>query len=416
LLFEIFKELLQMKQNLTTCPNCGHQFDAGEALQKHLEIELKKNLEAQEKANGLKLEAMKQKFAEEKKAFEQEEKKKMWAIAQSEAQKRSDEKNAAMLAALKEDNEQKQKLIILGREKEIELLKKEQELKNQQELMKIQLEKTMIEKTKDIEEAAKKRKDEEFELVKKDFEQKLKAQVDLVNEMKRKADQGSMQLQGEVQEIAIEYILQQAFPYDRIEEIKKGQRGADAIQTVINEFGNTCGKIIFESKRTQNFGGDWIEKLKTDQRETGAEIAVLVTQTMPKDMDRFGEKDGVWVCNYTEIKSLVFVLREILVRTQMAKSVNENKADKMSILYNFLTSSQFKQQMEAIVEGFSNLKNELDKEKRAMSRIWKEREMQIEKVISNTIDMYGSIKGIAGNAVASIQYLELGGNDEIEAD
>jgi hypothetical protein len=185
---------------------------------------------------------------------------------------------------------------------------------------------------------------------------------------------------------------------------------------VINEFGNTCGKIIFESKRTQNFGGDWIEKLKTDQRETGAEIAVLVTQTMPKDMDRFGEKDGVWVCNYTEIKSLVFVLREILVRTQMAKSVNENKADKMSILYNFLTSSQFKQQMEAIVEGFSNLKNELDKEKRAMSRIWKEREMQIEKVIGNTIDMYGSIKGIAGNAVASIQYIELGGNDEIEED
>ena len=405
-----------MKQNLTTCPNCGHQFDAGEALQKHLEIELKKSLEAQEKANELKLEAMKLKFAEEKKAFEQEEKKKMWAIAQSEAQKRSDEKNAAMLAALKEDNEQKQKLIILGREKEIELLKKEQERKNKKKWVNIHPKKAMLEKTKDIEEAAKKRKDEEFELVKKDFEQKLKAQVDLVNEMKRKADQGSMQLQGEVQELAIESMLQQAFPYDEIEEIKKGQRGADAIQTVINEFGNKCGKIIFESKRTQNFGGDWIEKLKTDQRETGAEIAVLVTQTMPKDMDRFGEKDGVWICNFTEIKSLVFVLREILIRTQMAKSVNENKADKMSILYNFLTSSQFKQQMEAIVEGFSNLKNELDKEKRAMARIWKEREMQIEKVIGNTIDMYGSIKGIAGNAIAPIQYLELGGSDELEVD
>ena len=338
----------------------------------------------------------------------------MWAIAQTEAQKRSDEKNAAMLAALKEDNDQKQKQIILVREKEIELLKKEQELKNQQELMKIQLEKTMLEKTKDIEEAAKKRKDEEFELVKKDFEQKLKAQMDLVNEMKRKAEQGSMQLQGEVQELAIESILTQAFPYDQIEEIKKGQRGADAVQTVINEFGQICGKIIFESKRTQNFGGDWIEKLKTDQRETGAEIAVLVTQTMPKEMDRFGEKDGVWVCGFHEIKSLVFVLREILIRTQMAKSVNDNKADKMSVLYNFLTSSQFKQQMEAIVDGFSNLKSELDKEKRAMQRIWKEREMQIEKVIGNTIDMYGSIKGIAGNAISPIQYLELGGGDESE--
>jgi hypothetical protein len=403
-----------MKQNLTTCPNCGHQFDAGEALQKHLEIELKKGIEAQEKINALKIEELKTKMAEEKRVFEQEEKKKMWAIAQTEAQKRSDEKNAAMLAALKEDNDQKQKQIILGREKEIELLKKEQELKNQQELMKIQLEKTMLEKTKDIEEAAKKRKDEEFELVKKDFEQKLKAQMDLVNEMKRKAEQGSMQLQGEVQELAIESILTQAFPYDQIEEIKKGQRGADAVQTVINEFGQICGKIIFESKRTQNFGGDWIEKLKTDQRETGAEIAVLVTQTMPKEMDRFGEKDGVWVCGFHEIKSLVFVLREILIRTQLAKSVNDNKADKMSVLYNFLTSSQFKQQMEAIVDGFSNLKSELDKEKRAMQRIWKEREMQIEKVIGNTIDMYASIKGIAGNAISPIQYLELGDGNESE--
>jgi hypothetical protein len=338
----------------------------------------------------------------------------MWAIAQTEAQKRSDEKNAAMLAALKEDNEQKQKQIILSREKEIELLKKEQNLKNEQELMKIQLEKTMLEKTKEIEEAAKKRKDDEFELVKKDFEQKLKAQVDLVNEMKRKADQGSMQLQGEVQELAIESMLTQAFPYDQIDEIKKGQRGADAIQTVINEFGQVCGKIIFESKRTQNFGGDWIEKLKTDQRETGAEIAVLVTQTMPKEFERFGEKDGVWVCGFHEVKSLVFVLREILIRTQMAKSVNDNKADKMGMLYSFLTSSQFKQQMEAIVDGFTNLKSELDKEKRAMQRIWKEREMQIEKVIGNTIDMYGSIKGIAGNAIAPIQYLELGGGDDLE--
>jgi hypothetical protein len=122
------------------------------------------------------------------------------------------------------------------------------------------------------------------------------------------------------------------------------------------------------------------------------------------------------VCGFHEIKSLVFVLREILIRTQTAKSVNDNKADKMSVLYNFLTSSQFKQQMEAIVDGFSNLKNELDKEKRAMQRIWKEREMQIEKVIGNTIDMYGSIKGIAGNAISPIQYLELGGGDESESD
>ena len=396
-----------MSSNLTTCPNCGHQFDAGLAMQKHLEIELKKNLEAQEKANALKMEELKRQLAEEKRVFEQEEKKKMWAIAQSEAQKRAEAQNAAQLQALKEDNEAKQKQILLSQQKELELLKKEQELKNQQDMLKIQLEKQLIERSKEIEETAKKKKDEEFELVKKEYEKKLETQMNLINEMKRKAEQGSMQLQGEVQELEIESLLERTFPFDKVEEIKKGQRGADAMLTVVNSLGQDCGKIIFESKRTQNFGGDWIEKLKDDQRSAGAEIAVLVTQVMPKDMDRFGEKEGVWVCGFHEVKSLVFVLREILIRTQTARSANENKADKMSILYNFLTSNQFRQQIEAIVEGFSNLKVELDKEKRSMQRIWKEREMQIEKVITNTIDMYGSIKGIAGNAIAPIQTLEL---------
>ena len=392
-------------QNKTTCPNCGFLFDAGEALQKHMELELKRRMAEQDKQNQERIETFKRQLQEEKARFEQEEKKKMWAMAQAEAQKRADEKNAVLLKSLQEDNKHKQELILEAQKKE---------LKMSQEQMRIRLEKELLEKARSIEEAAAKRKDEEFELVKKEYEKKLETQMNLVKEMQRKAEQGSMQLQGEIQELEIESILGRAFPYDLIEEVKKGIRGADAVQTVINEFGQTCGKIIYESKRTQNWGGDWIEKLKADQRETGAELAVLVTQTMPKDMDRFGEKDGVWVCGYHEVKSLVFVLREILIRSQQVKSVNENKADKMGMLYNFLTSSQFKQQMEAIVEGFSNLKNELDREKRAMQRIWKEREVQIEKVIGNTIDMYGSIKGIAGNAIAPIQYLELTDNQGTE--
>ncbi|AWV99888.1 DUF2130 domain-containing protein [Arcticibacterium luteifluviistationis] len=401
-----------MTPNQTTCPNCGNVFDAGEALQKHMEIELKKRFAEQEKQSSEKLELYKKQLQEEKAKFEQEEKKKMWAIAQAEAKKRADEKNGAELKALQEDNKIKQQLILDGQKKELELMKKENELKFKSEQLQLKLEKEMLERSRGIEEKAKKQKDEEFELVKKEYEKKLENQMNLVKEMQRKAEQGSMQLQGEIQELEIESILERTFPYDEIEEVKKGIRGADAIQTVMNEFGQVCGKIIFESKRTQNWGGDWIEKLKTDQRETGAEIAVLVTQTMPKDMDRFGERDGVWVCGFHEVKGLVFVLRQILIRTQQAKSVNENKADKMSLLYTFLTSSQFKQQMEAIVEGFSNLKSELDREKRAMQRIWKEREVQIEKVIGNTIDMYGSIKGIAGNAISTIKSLELPDGEE----
>jgi hypothetical protein len=172
--------------------------------------------------------------------------------------------------------------------------------------------------------------------------------------------------------------------------------------------GQDCGKIIYESKRTQNFGGDWIEKLKDDQRNIGADIAVLVTQTMPKDMERFGEREGVWVCNFGEMKALVYALRKILVQTQSVKAINENRADKANMIYSYVTSQQFAQQITAIAEGFKSLKDELDREKRAMQKIWKEREMHIEKVLGNTIDIYGSVRGIAGSAtIAPIQILEL---------
>jgi len=396
-----------MSVNSTTCPNCGHKFDAGEAMQKHLEIELKKNMELREKEYALRIDEFKKRLETEKKEFEISEKKKLWAVALSEAQKRMEEKNAAELTALKQDNEAKQKEILKSREKEIELLRREQELKSQQELMQIQIQKELIEKTAQIEEAAKKKKDEEFELTRKEFEKKLEDQKNLINEMKRKAEQGSTQLQGEIQELALEEILRRAFVYDTVEEVSKGIRGADAIQTVINEFGQICGKIVFESKRTQNWQDAWIDKLKDDQRALGAEIAVLVSQVMPKDMERFGQRESIWICNYQEVISLVFVLRQILVRSQNARAVQENKTDKMGLLYNYLTGTQFRQQLEAIVEGFSSMKTELEREKRAMKKIWKEREVQIEKVIDNTIDMYGSIKGIAGNAIAPIQPLEL---------
>lgn len=403
-----------MSINSTTCPHCGHKFDAGEAMQKHLEIELKKNIQLREKEYALKMDEFKKQLEAEKKEFEVSEKKKLWAVALAEAQKRMEEKNAAELEALKLDNEAKQKEILKNREKEIELLRREQELKSQQELMKIEIQKELIEKTTQIEEAAKKKKDEEFELTRKEFEKKLEDQKNLINEMKRKAEQGSTQLQGEIQELAVEEILRRAFVYDTVEEVSKGIRGADAIQTVINEFGQSCGKIIFESKRTQNWSELWIDKLKDDQRALGAEIAVLVTQVMPKDMERFGQREGIWICNYQEVIPLVFVLRQILVKSQSVKAVQENKTDKMGLLYNYLTGTQFRQQLEAIVEGFSSMKDELEKEKRAMKRIWKEREVQIEKVIDNTIDMYGSIKGIAGNAIAPIQPLELGeGEDKL---
>lgn len=245
-------------------------------------------------------------------------------------------------------------------------------------------------------------------------ELKLREQVEQMNilknqlqEAKRMAEQGSMQLQGEVQELAIEEWLKSQFPFDEISEIKKGQRGADCMQLVHTREIQNCGKIYYESKRTKEFSNMWIEKFKADMRDRSADIGVLVTDVYPRGFERVCLIDGIWICSLEEFKGLAFVLRENIIRLALATKAEENKSDKMSLLYSYLTSNEFRMQVEAIVEGFSQLKIDLDSEKRAMSRIWKQREKQIEKVMENTINMYGSVKGIAGAAIASIQALEL---------
>ena len=241
----------------------------------------------------------------------------------------------------------------------------------------------------------------------------LEDQKKLTEEMKRKQEQGSMQLQGEVQELAIESWLRTAFPLDTIEEIKTGARGGDCIQTVHTRDQQNCGTIYYESKRTKSFQPTWIEKFKTDIRERNADIGVLITNALPVDMDRMGMRGGVWICTFEEFKGLCAVLRQSLIRFSSALATQENKGDKMHLLYDYLTGSEFRMQFEAIVEGFTQLQEDLSKEKRAMQNIWKKREKQIDKVILSTAGMYGSIKGIAGKAVQTVQALELDGGDEL---
>jgi len=185
------------------------------------------------------------------------------------------------------------------------------------------------------------------------------------------------------------------------------------LQVVNTYTAQNCGKIYYESKRTKEFQANWVEKFKGDMREKGADIGLLVTEAMPAGMERMGILDGVWICTYEEFKGLSLVLRESVIKLNEAVSSQENKGDKMHLLYDFLTSTTFKMQVEAIVEGFSGMKNSLETEKRSMQRIWKEREKQIDKVIENTIDMYGSIRGIAGNSVQRIDALELSGGQEL---
>ena len=176
-------------------------------------------------------------------------------------------------------------------------------------------------------------------------------------------------------------MLRATFPFDMISEVGKGVRGADCIQTVRNNFGQECGKIIFESKRTKNFANDWIEKLKSDMRSQGADMAVIVTQALPKDMSRFGEKEGVWICSFAEVKAIVDMLRDAVIKISSASKSQENKGDKMHLLYDYLTSREFAEQWQAIREGFMSMKLSIQRERDAMEKLWKAREKQLEKVL-----------------------------------
>ncbi|HVW61679.1 MAG TPA: DUF2130 domain-containing protein, partial [Puia sp.] len=301
----------------------------------------------------------------------------------------------------------------ISRQKELEFLKKEQELKNKEAEMelsvqrRLQEERTRLtEEIRHLETQKTAARENEHQLKIKELEKQLDDQKKLAEEMKRKAEQGSMQLQGEVQELALEQLLRSSFPFDEVSEVGKGIRGADCIMTIRNNYGQECGRIIFESKRTQSFSPEWIEKLKADMRSQSAHVAVIVTQTMPKDMECFGERNGVWICSFSEVRALTYVLRDGIIRVFNAARSQEKKGDKMELLYNYLTSGEFSEQWKAIREGFLSMKQSIQKERDTMERLWKAREKQLEKVLLNAAHVRGSIEGIAGKDAIDAPLLE----------
>jgi hypothetical protein len=303
-----------------------------------------------------------------------------------------------------------------SRQKELEFLQREQSLKQKEEEMELALQRKLQEQRAELSEQIRKQetekysiKDTEHQLKVKEMEKQLEDQKKLVDEMKRRAEQGSMQLQGEAQELILEEQLRSYFPFDLISEVGKGVRGADCVQTVRNQFGQECGRIIYESKRTTAFGGDWIDKLKKDMRAQAIDVAVIVTQCYPKGMDCFGEKDGVWICSFDEVKAVSYILRDGVMKLANLAKAQDNKGDKMHLLYDYLTSSEFSEQWKAIREGYMSMRVSIQKERDAMEKLWKAREKQLEKVLLNAAHIKGSIEGIAGTDVIQ---LSLGDEDE----
>ena len=385
-----------------TCPKCQHNFEPTDAIREEVEKELRGKMTDWQKKKEEETTLL---LAEQKITIENElaEKLKKEVGAQYDHKiKVMQQSESAMSKQVKDFQEKeleflKQVQVIQAKEAALEL-ELQRKLVKERETLKAQIQKEEIERGS--------LKEQEHQLKVKELEKQLDDQRKLADEMKRKAEQGSMQMQGEVQELLLEELLKSSFPFDEIVEVGKGVRGADCIQVVRNNLGQEAGKIIYESKRTTAFAQDWIEKLKADMRSQGADIAIIVTQSFPKDMERFGEKEGVYICSYQEVKSVALLLRTALLKLFDAKKNQLNKGDKMSFLYNYLTSNEFNEQWKAIGEGFRQMRQSIQKERDAMEKLWKSREKQLEKVLLNAMHIKGSIEGIAGADSINMNLLE----------
>ena len=258
-------------------------------------------------------------------------------------------------------------------------------------------------------EKAKKDAEEELKLKVLEKEQTISSMQRQIEELKRRAEQGSQQLQGEVQEVEIESLLTARFPRDTIQPVPKGEFGGDVLHRVIGPLGQQCGTILWESKRTKNWSDTWLPKLREDQRAAKAEIAVIVSQVLPKDVETFGLVEGVWIAHPRVLIPIAATLRNTLVEVACARQASEGQQTKMELVYQYLTGPRFRQRVQAIVEAFSSMREDLDREKKAITKQWAKREEQIDRVMQATVGMYGDLQGIAGKTLQEIEGLEFQG-------
>ncbi|WP_306642369.1 DUF2130 domain-containing protein [Sanyastnella coralliicola] len=399
------------------CPECNHKFDVEHAISSELEKSIREELAAKNLKQKKELEAKEQnlqrKFKEIEKAKASqdqiineklaEEKKRLRSELEVEVKKANEESTADLL---KKISDQADEMTKLKRDK-ISFEQQVQDLKKKEEEMDLEIKEKVLAESKRIQEETKKAEQQKHHLDLKQKDELVNTLKEQIIDLQRKAEQGSMQSQGEILELEVERLLVNLYPSDSVEEIKKGANGADCVLSVNNSFGKSAGKIAFETKRTKSFSSTWIEKLKSDMRIHRADIGVIVTEAMPDGMEGFGLVDGIWVCKFSEVEGLSRVLRHSILKVYEVQEANEGRGEKMQVLYSYLISEEFKQQMEAIVRGFVNMKSALETEKRSMKRIWKQREKELELIIDGATEMHGSIRAIAGNSVAPIQELEL---------
>jgi len=406
-----------MKEGFITCPQCGYEFELSDALtgkiREHLKAELQQEISRRELDLKKKTEALKEKENEITKTKEELEERIQTGIKdrlkdiEEKTAKKVEGKYADQVKEQQEIIEQQEKSIKEFRQKEIELRRKQRELEEAKQEAELAIARKLDEERAKIQEAAAKKAAEEHRL--KDLEKDkiindLKASLE---DMKRKAEQGSMETQGEVLEQDLEVQLRAFFPHDDIRPVPKGVPGADIIQCVRTPFGHDCGTLLWETKNTKNWSANWIQKLKDNMPTTRAALAMLVSVALPENIERFGQMDGFWVSDPLCALPLAAVLREQLIAVSRERALSIGKNEKMEALYQYLSGNEFKQKIEGIVEAFTSMQEQLNQERRAMEKHWNQREKQIQRVIKNTAGLYGDMQGIIGGQIPKIAALEL---------
>lgn len=366
------------------CPNCKKPIPLTEALSHQIQDKYAKFYK-------IRLEEEKNKFA---KTMQPELEKQLKEKMEFEMKNKNNE-----LEELRKQNKNMQ-------EQMLELNKLIRQIKQESDNRKIEMERKLTTAQEKIREEEKKKSDEEYKLKILEKDKKLGDALKMVDEYKRKLEQGSQQTQGEVMEDELKKILSSEFPYDEISDVPKGIRGADLIQIVKNNVGKKCGTILWESKRTKSWTDGWITKLKQDQREIKAEIAIIVSQTLPQEISGLGLNQGIWVVDYKTVIGAAVSLRNNLIELFSLRSANKGKEEKKEILWNYLTSIEFKQRVEAIYESYNNLRDELQKEKDWFAKKWAREEKSIDRVKDNLLGMHGDLEGIVGKTFPELEPLK----------
>lgn len=415
--------------SIIKCNKCGNEIEVSEALSKELEekilqetkdkhhnevqalLKKQENLEQQRKLEVEKLEKLRKHEQEQLETQKKQEIENLQKEISEKARKEAIEKVRrdydAKIISTKEESEeisrQNKKL-----QKEItNLFKQLRESKNVEGELKIKYEKQLLEEQEKIKVAAIKEAQNESSLKIAQKDKQLEDLQKQLQEAQRRAQQGSQQLQGEMLEIQLEDLIKKHFPDDEIEEVPKGIKGADIVQTVHNKLGMNCGKIIWESKNTKNWSKSWVTKLVDDQRALKADLALLVTNVLPEGIESFGLVDKVWVSNIKSSIGLVSALRQQLIGINVVKEMNKGKSTKAEVVYNYLTSNDFKQRIEVWVEYFLNKQQEIQKERMYFNKKWEKEEKEIQKIVQNTAGIYGDLQGLIGSALPKIKHLEL---------